>query len=477
MEDLFYISFGIKLYKNSKKNKTQETEKVEIKETEKGEIQEKEKEKEKEEKKETGKGETQKTEKVEKKKTEKAGEQETEKTHIYYRNKTPLIKYEGTEKEREYREDEFLGEVKNEVSNIINRRFDNIVLLAGAGASVVTDANGKINDDYGKTMKKIAEIIFEKLNSTKNNKFYKFQDLVEMTNFKNKAKITKDNGKNEILVDDFNLEDFLSNIIHFQPYVNSKKSKKYERTKNKILELIREETEYSYDENIFKHETILNLLTKKIEAPNKLSVVTTNYDTLFEDAANENNYTVFDGFKFMPEPEFDSDMFNWNLVKEVPDIKTKELEYNSRVINLIKIHGSITWKRVTENKIVRTEYENIEAENSVMIFPSSDKYAQSYQEPYFALFSRFQELLKRKNTLLITTGFSFSDNHICEIVTQAIKNNRSLTVLVSDYNIKQSNNTNWGKLLKLVNEYHQISFLKATLNTDLAEFLGGNNDN
>lgn len=50
-------------------------------------------------------------------------------------------------------------------------------------------------------------------------------------------------------------------------------------------------------------------------------------------------------------------------------------------------------------------------------------------------------------------------------------------MLVSDYNIKQFNNINWVKLSKLVNEYHQISFLKVTLDMDLTEFLGGNNDN
>lgn len=433
MEDIFYVSSGLRLYKNDTTK---------------------------------GKGATEE------------GTTEEKKEYKYYRNDTPLLKNEDTGKPREYTEDEFLNAVKSEVSKIINRRFDNIVLLAGAGASVVAKG-GRPYSKYGKTMKTIAENIFEELNSKKNKKFYKFQDLAKMTNFKNKKEIIQKDKTNqkETLVKDFNLEDFLSNIIHFEPYVKKNQKNKYLNTKNRILELIRESTEYSYDDNIFKHGTILNLLTKKIEAPNKLSVVTTNYDTLFEDAANENNYTVFDGFKFKAEPEFDSDMFNWNLVKEVPDIKTRELEYNSRVLNLIKIHGSLTWKRISDNKIIRTPYENIEAKNSVMIFPSSDKYAQSYQEPYFALFSKFQELLKRKNTLLIATGFSFSDNHIFEMVAQAVKNNKSLTLLVSDYDLKPSKNSNWKKLLKLAQEYHQVAFLKATLNEDLVFFLGGNNDN
>jgi hypothetical protein len=110
-----------------------------------------------------------------------------------------------------------------------------------------------------------------------------------------------------------------------------------------------------------------------------------------------------------------------------------------------------------------------------MIFPSSDKYAQSYQEPYFELFSKFQELLKRPNTLLITTGFSFADNHISKMITQAVKNNKGFSLLVSDFNIEQESD-NWTELFELMKDYHQITFLKATLNDSLVEFLGGNYD-
>ena len=48
---------------------------------------------------------------------------------------------------------------------------------------------------------------------------------------------------------------------------------------------------------------------------------------------------------------------------------------------------------------------------------------------------KFQELLKRPNTLLITTGFSFADNHISQMIIQL--HNKSLVALISDYNIYQ----------------------------------------
>ena len=126
----------------------------------------------------------------------------------------------------------------------------------------------------------------------------------------------------------------------------------------------------------------------------------------------------------------------------------------------------------------------------VMVFPSSDKYAQSYQEPYFELFTKFQDLIKRPNTLLISSGFSFADVHISKMITQALKNNNSLKILVTDFNIdpnrewnKENNsydvikesdsryNYNWAELVHLMDQGYPISFLKATMNDNLVDYL------
>ena len=97
---------------------------------------------------------------------------------------------------------------------------------------------------------------------------------------------------------------------------------------------------------------------------------------------------------------------------------------------------------------------------------------QSYEEPYFELFTKFQALLRKQNTLLITTGFSFADNHITKMITQAIKHNSGLAVLVSDFNIEQTHE-NWKELDKLRENHFRIAFLKATLNSDLTDYIGG----
>ncbi|MDT2801788.1 SIR2 family protein [Vagococcus lutrae] len=395
----------------------------------------------------------------------------TEGEIFYYKNGNKLKN--DTDSKEAFSETDFKNEIKLNVSKFINKKFDNIVFLAGAGASVVTNNEGNIDSNFGKTVKMIADDIFIKLNTEQD--LFSLQELAEITYFNRKENIVQIKDGKEVLIDDFNLEDFLSNLLHFEPYVIEDEAK-YIATKNKILTLIKSNTDYSYQSTILKHGAILKILTKRIEEPNKLSVVTTNYDTLFEGAAAAGNYTIFDGFNFLAEPQFDSDMFDWNLVRDISNIKTKELEYSRRVFNLIKIHGSLTWQRNSDGKIVRRRKQDIsDIEKTVMIFPSSDKYAQSYQEPYFELFSKFQELLKRPNTLLITTGFSFADNHISKMITQAVKNNKGFSLLVSDFNIEQESD-NWTELFELMKDYHQITFLKATLNDSLVEFLGGHHD-
>ena len=60
------------------------------------------------------------------------------------------------------------------------------------------------------------------------------------------------------------------------------------------------------------------------------------------------------------------------------------------------------------------------------------------------------------------------------MITQAILNNSSLSILITDFNISQDH-INWKELEKLMTQGYRISFLKATLNGDLTDYLGDEN--
>ena len=393
--------------------------------------------------------------------------------------------------QNEFQEIDFKRLISEKIrKTIYGEKYSNIVFLAGAGASVVGG-----NPNYGKTVKMIADDIFGKLHDMED--LYTLEELAEKCKYNNGKILEEGQIESEdspLLNSSFNLEDFLSTLFHYRPYVSENEKETFNHSIQKILELIKENTNYSYDSKDLKHGALLNFLSSLSgKDGNKFSVITTNYDVLIEEAAAENNFVIFDGFNFTPLPKFDSNMFEWNLVKEVPNVNTREVEYKDKTFNLVKIHGSLTWERQENGSIIRKSKDSITGTNNmVMVFPSSDKFAQSYQEPYFELFTKFQELIKRPNTLLISSGFSFADDHISKMVTQALKNNSSLKLLVTDYNIDPNRvwnedkkqyteieewdsgyNKNWAELVRLMDEGYPISFLKATMNSDLVDYLSG----
>lgn len=393
--------------------------------------------------------------------------------------------------QNEFQEIDFKRLISEKIrKTIYGEKYSNIVFLAGAGASVVGG-----NPNYGKTVKMIADDIFGKLHDMED--LYTLEELAEKCKYNNGKILEEGQIESEdspLLNSSFNLEDFLSTLFHYRPYVSENEKETFNHSIQKILELIKENTNYSYDSKDLKHGALLNFLSSLSgKDGNKFSVITTNYDVLIEEAAAENNFVIFDGFNFTPLPKFDSNMFEWNLVKEVPNVNTREVEYKDKTFNLVKIHGSLTWERQENGSIIRKSKDSItDTNNMVMVFPSSDKFAQSYQEPYFELFTKFQELIKRPNTLLISSGFSFADDHISKMVTQALKNNSSLKLLVTDYNIDPNRvwnedkkqyteieewdsgyNKNWAELVRLMDEGYPISFLKATMNSDLVYYLSG----
>ncbi|MFK4926664.1 SIR2 family protein [Lactococcus garvieae] len=388
----------------------------------------------------------------------------------FYKNDEELKSEDG---EGDYTEQKFDKEIKSAVSSWINNRFD-IVCLIGAGASVVQGEDGKPDKKYGQTVSMIATEVFNTLKVGKYTLEDTEYDVFSLKDLVKKCQYIEDSVTDAEVSNSFNLEDFLSYLLAYEKFVSEEDREKFIKSKEAIFDVIIKATSYDYDAEKFKHGKFLNILSKLTLKEQKLNIVTTNYDTVLEDSANKEGFTVLDGFKFAQVPFFDASMFDWHLIKDVPNVKTQEVEYMSKVVNLLKIHGSLTWEE-TEKSIIRKSKGN--AKNPVMVFPSSDKYAQSYQEPYFELFTKFQELLKRSNTLLITSGFSFSDNHISRMILQAIKSNGSLQILATDFNIDPKEpNENWTELVNMQQRDYQIALLQATMNGKLTDYLGGSNE-
>ena len=226
-------------------------------------------------------------------------------------------------------------------SSFIHKSFTNIIVLIGAGASVLCKDNN-MDPRFGKTVAMLAQFVNEELKKDVN--CFTLQAMADLCKYSILVEVLGDDGKQK-LNPQFNLEDFLSDLLSFEKYVSDNDREKYEMTKEKIFSVIISNTSYEYDNSCLKHSAFINTVSHLVKTPSKLNIVTTNYDTLIEDAAESIKYTVIDGFSFSHRPYFDSDMFEWNMIKDVDNVKTNELEYKKNIINLLKLHGSLTWER------------------------------------------------------------------------------------------------------------------------------------
>lgn len=373
----------------------------------------------------------------------------------------------GHNNENEYGWADFQEEITSRVADFLRPYFDQVVLLLGAGASIVPkkkkDDSGSgdptPNESYGLPMSGILTAIGTEL-SEHSSKFYSMSRMKQLA-FSKKSPFS----------DQDDLESVLSQLEKAEEFISTKYSGKYTRTLKRIREIIVDKTKYDFDDQCMKHLALINFFNRKVSDGNKLSIATTNYDTLIEEAATKGSYTIFDGFTFSDTPIFDAKMFDWNFVKDVPNIKTQEVIYDKKVMNLLKIHGSLTWKKDDKVRTVRRVSKSANLDSPLLIFPSTNKYEQSYRAPYSDLFYKFRELLNRPRTLLVTVGFSFGDAHIFEMVNDALRHNDGLSMLFTNYSIDSDESSNLGKLKQLIDEGYRVAFLRAALNDDLPTYL------
>ena len=304
--------------------------------------------------------------------------------------------------ENETRPAKEIAEVfKNKFYNtFLKKHYKNIVVLTAAGTSLDNgNKSGKTRDGLWSECQNEIDAFDNVINAFKAKDFYKNQDI----------------------------EDLLSYVILFGKVNTSKKESILALQKaleNKIKELCTLELDYSAP-----HKDFLNKITARKHNNARVQLFTTNYDTLFEQAANGAGFVVIDGFSFTQPREFSGKWFDLDIVNREKTRLKQEESFISKVFHLYKLHGSLDWTK-SNGKIVQKN----NSDNPLIIYPASEKYESSYEQPYFEMMSRFQQALRKEETLLIIIGFGFQDKHIKSVIVEAVEQNPSFQLLIVNYN-------------------------------------------
>lgn len=148
-----------------------------------------------------------------------------------------------------------------------------------------------------------------------------------------------------------------------------------------------------------------------------VEIFTTNYDYLFELGLEYHDVPYYDGFIGSYNPFFYSESI-------------ENMQFLSKETKLWKIHGSLGWHiEKNSKKIIRKENES----DDLLIYPSELKYKDSKKQPYASLMDRLLKFLKEDDTVLITSGYSFGDEHINERITSALNSTTTSHLIVLFY--------------------------------------------
>jgi hypothetical protein len=157
-------------------------------------------------------------------------------------------------------------------------------------------------------------------------------------------------------------------------------------------------------------------------------IFTTNYDVLIELGLERAETPHFDGFVGSVSPYFS------NATVDADTHRTYEMYYPPRSwVRVWKLHGSIGW-RLTKDpttgtlRIIRVSGLPPGTDDDLLIFPSRQKYSDSRKLPFVAYHDRLRKLLSSGEILLVVCGYSFSDEHINELLYEALRNNSRLAV-------------------------------------------------
>lgn len=251
-------------------------------------------------------------------------------------------------------------------------------------------------------------------------------------------KTTKKGDKNSELI--IAIKEGLFNVCNLEhrpvskSVIDRKKASSFEKDK-KQGELLETHSKYIY------HEKFVKALLQRPLNLRRANIFTANYDLAFEYAFDRLGVHYIDGFSGFHKRFFKPETFEYDIF--YPGSTTSgKVQRIEKVVRYIKLHGSMSWVNSDArdaNNLYGIEekplelIEKLEKKGEIIIYPSAVKKSYTLDLPYSELFRQFATTITQSQSVLITIGYSFGDDHFNDIIFQALSN-PTFTLIIVDFN-------------------------------------------
>lgn len=164
--------------------------------------------------------------------------------------------------------------------------------------------------------------------------------------------------------------------------------------------------------------SFLMSFAKRTPTRDRLHIFTTNYDRFIEHACDLSGIRMMDRFVGALSPRFRSSRLNIDLHYNPPGIRG-EPRVLGGVVRLSKLHGSVDWMSngdwIERIPLAFGSMEQPQAD-AVLVYPNSQKDYETAFFPYAEVFRDFSAGVVRPNSVLVTYGYGFGDDHINRVL-------------------------------------------------------------
>ena len=194
---------------------------------------------------------------------------------------------------------------------------------------------------------------------------------------------------------------------------------------------------HSKKDTLELYKTFYYKLAFRNKNQSRLNIFTTNNDLFNETAISELNLNYNNGFSSGVNSTFNPARFTYTFSKKI-DTALEKYEPIAEMVYLYKLHGSINWVEEDTDSFFKIKEIKINTRkvpaNNVLIYPTPLKQNKSLGSPFADLIREFHDKLLISQNVLIIIGYSFSDEHINNVIYSALAANANLSILIfGDY--------------------------------------------